>query len=453
MTEVADLARTLTTLRRSRLVPDAELRATLARCPGPAPAVRPAELLARLVAAGHLTPFQADHVARGRWRGFRLGPYLLRDLLGKGGMGQVYLARHEDTGREVALKVLGAKFCGDAASEARFRREAEAAAGLAHPNIVRVFEARIDADPPHIVMEFVEGASLQAAVSRRGPLPPAAAAYLGAQVALALGHAHAAGVVHRDIKPANVLVDLAASAKVLDFGVVKLDSVADDLTLAGPGRAILGTADYLAPEQALDSSGVDGRADLYALGGTLYFLLGGRSPYPDGTPAEKVFAKQSLDPAPLGRLCPAAPPELVALVHQLLARRRCDRPGTGAEVAARLAPFARRAAVLPYLGRTVSTSDSSRVGAADTLRASAGSSLHGLLVAPDPGPPTDAGEPTVLVELKPRPAPLGGRPRHAAACALAAGLLALGAYAATRPGPPRGGPPPVAPLAPRPPGR
>ncbi len=448
MTEVADLAQTLTALRRSRLVPDAELRATLARCPGPAPAVRPAELLARLVAAGHLTPFQADHLARGRWRGFRLGPYLLRDLLGKGGMGQVYLARHEDTGREVALKVLGAKFCGDAASEARFRREAEAAAGLAHPNIVRVFEARIDADPPHIVMEFVEGASLQATVSRRGPLPPAAAAYLGAQVALALGHAHAAGVVHRDIKPANVLVDLAASAKVLDFGVVKLESAADDLTLAGPGGAILGTADYLAPEQALDSSGVDGRADLYALGGTLYFLLSGRSPYPDGSPAEKVFAKQSLDPAPLGRLCPAAPPELIALVHQLLARRRSDRPGTGAEVAARLAPLARREAVLPYLGRTVSTSDSSRVGAADTLRASAGSSPHAALPAPDPS--TDAGEPTVLVELKPRPAPLGGRPRYAAAGALAAAILALGAYAASRPGPPPGPPPP---LAPRPPGR
>ena len=293
-------------------------------------------------------------------------------------------------------------------------------------------------------------------MSRRGPLPPSAAAYLGAQVAAALAHAHEMGLVHRDIKPANVLVDLAAVAKVLDFGVVKLGSADDDLTVAGQGRAILGTADYLAPEQALDSSGVDGRADLYALGGTLYFLLSGRAPYPDGTPTQKLFAKQSLDPAPVGRFCPGAPPELCAVVHQLLARRRADRPAGGAEVAARLAPFARRDAVLPYLGRTVSTSDSSMVAGADTLRAGRpGTAPHLALFAggdPPPAAPDPAPEPPVVVLRRPAPAESNrGRALAVAAALGLAAALTLGAgWLATRPRAPSGG---VAPLATARPGR
>ena len=338
MPKPATLQAMVKVIRASRLVTEPRLQAALA-CHGDADARPPAALLDQLVGDGTFTPFQAAQLARGRWRGFVVGPYRLLDRLGRGGMGQVFLAEHATTGRAVAVKVLGAEFAADPTARARFAREARAAAALDHPNIVRVFDVDADADPPFLVMEHIDGLSLQAAVARHGTFPAEWAARVGHQVALALQCAADADLVHRDVKPANVLLDRGGQCKLLDLGIALVGGAAG-LTLAGDERAILGTADYLAPEQAIDSSGVDARADLYALGGTLYYLLAGAPPFPDGTTVGKLMAKQFRDPPRIDRLRPDLPDGLADVVHRLLAREPADRPATPVEAAAAFAPFA-----------------------------------------------------------------------------------------------------------------
>ena len=322
-------------IRASRLVAEPRLQAALAGHGGRPPG----DLLVRLVTEGTCTAFQAEQLAQGRWRGFVAGPYRLLDRLGGGGMGQVFLAEHATTGRAVAVKLLAAELVDDATARARFAREAQAAAALAHPNIVRVLDLDTEAKPPYLVMEHVDGVSLQAAVARHGTFAAGWAARVGHQVALALQCAADAGLVHRDVKPANVLLDRAGDCKLLDLGIVLIDGV-PGLTLVAGARTILGTADYLAPEQAVDSSGVDARADLYALGGTLYYLLSGAPPFPDGSPVSKLVAKQVRDPERIDRLRPDLPAGLADAVHTLLARCPGDRYPTAAAAAAALAPYA-----------------------------------------------------------------------------------------------------------------
>ncbi len=302
----------------------------------------PGELLAGLIGDGALTPFQAGQLAQGRFRGFELGGYRLLDRIGTGGMSQVYLAEHVVSGARVAVKVLAARLADDPVARERFDREARAAAALTHPNIVHVVAVDADATPPFLVMEYIDGVSLQAAVARHGTFAAGTAAYCARQVALGLQRAHELGLVHRDIKPANVLVSRNGLVKVLDLGIARQTEADDDLTRRmGQGdRLILGTAEYLAPEQALNCSAVDSRADLYALGGTLYFLLAGHPPFPDGTPLEVVTRKLTADPTPIDRLRPDLPPGLVTVVHKLLARDPADRYRTPIDAAVALAPFA-----------------------------------------------------------------------------------------------------------------
>jgi serine/threonine protein kinase len=252
-------------------------------------------------------------------------------------MGQVYLAEHPSLQEPVAIKVLTAELVDDEVALRRFAREARAAAALDHPNIVRVLDVDLDADPPYLVMEYIDGISLQAAVARFGTFSAGSAAYCGCQVALGLQRAAKAGLVHRDIKPANVLVDRRGLVKVLDLGVVR---VASERSLNLTRRMVLGTADYLAPEQARNSSEVDPRADLYALGGTLYFLLVGHPPFPDGTPTQKINRKQTSDPRPLLELRPDLIPGLAEVVHRLLERDPAARYQTPQEAADALRPFA-----------------------------------------------------------------------------------------------------------------
>jgi serine/threonine-protein kinase len=322
-------------IRRSRLVDDPRLDRALADVSGENG--RPSQLLKRLIADGHLTRFQADQLAEGRWRGFSIGGYTLLDRLGGGGMGQVYLAEHVARGRPVAIKMLTAELVDDDVARRRFAREARAAVALAHPNIVCVYDFDLDADPPFLVMEYIDGVSLQAAVSWAGTFSAGSAAYCGREVALGLQGAAAVGLVHRDIKPANVLVDRRGRVKILDLGVVR---VADERSLNLTLRTVLGTADYLAPEQARDSSAVDARADLYALGGTLYFLLTGHPPFPSGTQTEKISRKQTTDPPLITDFRPDLPAGLVEVIHRLLARDPADRYQTPQAAAEALAPFA-----------------------------------------------------------------------------------------------------------------
>ena len=299
----------------------------------------PDGLLARMVADDLLTPFQAKQLGEGRWRGLVLGDYHLQARIGKGGMGQVFLAQDRARRRPVAIKVLNADFADDPIAKARLVREAHATASLDHPNIVKVIALDAAHSPPFLVMEYVEGLSLQAVVSRTGTLRLEAMALCGRQIAYGLAHAAEAGLVHRDIKPANLLLDRDGVVKILDLGIVLLRGETSRLTLDPEGRCpILGTLDYLAPEQALDSHAVDGRADIYSLGCTLYFLLAGHPPFPEG--GSHLFDAHRTEAPTIHLLRPDVPEELSAVLATMLA---CDperRYQTALEAAEALAPWA-----------------------------------------------------------------------------------------------------------------
>ncbi|MFM8273024.1 MAG: protein kinase domain-containing protein, partial [Gemmata sp.] len=192
----------------------------------------------------------------------------------------------------------------------------------------------------YFAMEYVDGLSLHALVAQRGPLEVGTACHYARQVAFGLRHAHDLGFVHRDIKPANLLLDRSGLVKILDLGLVRSEADAGAmLTRQFDKKNVLGTADYVAPEQAVDSSTVDARADVYSLGATLYFLLAGRPLFPEGRTAQKLVWQQIKEPPPLARLRPGVPPELAAMVHRMLKKRPADRFPTVGEVFDALAPF------------------------------------------------------------------------------------------------------------------
>ena len=337
-TTVPDL---LERVRRSGIVPADRLEGFLVglQTSGDAPAT-PDAMLGRLIDAAMITRFHADKLAAGKYKGFQLGSYLILDQIGTGGMGQVYLAEHVNMRRLVALKVLPVFSSDDAVARERFHREARAAGTLDHPNIVRVFDLCQEGKLLYLVMEYVEGISLQAAVLRYGPLDVASACHYARQIAYGLQHAHEMGFVHRDIKPANLLVDRVGVVKILDLGLVRSEADADSgLTQQIDNKSILGTADYVAPEQAVDSSKVDGRADIYSLGATLYFLLAGRPLFPEGRTAQKLVWQQIKEPVPIDRLRPEVPPKLALVVHRMLQKKPADRFQTPAEVFEALEPF------------------------------------------------------------------------------------------------------------------
>lgn len=321
-------------LRRSGLVPQERLDGFLdgLRASGHSPTDK-LDLLARMIDAGMITQFHADKLAAGKYKGFQIGSYLILDQIGTGGMGQVYLAEHTAMRRLVALKVFPPYSSDDEVAKARFLREARAAAALDHPNIVRVFDLCQEGRLLYLVMEYVEGVSLQALVVRHGTLSVSAACHYARQVAFGLQHAFELGFVHRDIKPANLLLDRAGVVRILDLGLVRSEADADSgLTKQLDSKSILGTADYVAPEQARDSSNVDIRADLYSLGATLYFLLAGRPLFPEGRTAQKLMWQQMKDPSAIDTLRPDVPPELAFVIHKLLSKRPRDRYSTPLEV-------------------------------------------------------------------------------------------------------------------------
>src|SRR5574340_110943 len=222
-----------------------------------------------LIDAGLITPWQCGKLMDGRHKGFFLGKYKLLAHLGTGGMSSVYLAEHQLMQRRVAIKVLPQKRIDDSSYLARFHREAQAAAALDHRNIVRAFDVDNDEGIHFLVMEYVAGRDLQTTVKEDGPLPYELAANYICQAADGLAHAHEAGLVHRDVKPANLLVDGKGVVKVLDLGLARFaDESRASLTIVHDEN-VLGTADYLAPEQALNSHSVDAKADIYSLGCTL----------------------------------------------------------------------------------------------------------------------------------------------------------------------------------------
>jgi serine/threonine protein kinase len=300
----------------------------------------PKKLAALLVHEGLLTPFQAEQFLAGRSKGFTLGGYQVLQRLGTGGSGMVYLAEHEVMRRRVAIKILPPEVVDEPGVLERFRREAQAVAALDHPNIVRAYDFRQEGSLHFLVMEYVDGTSLQELLDRRGPLPiPRACAYIQ-QAALGLQHAHEAGLVHRDVKPANLLVDRAGVVKILDLGLARYAPEGESLTKKFDEHAVMGTADYLSPEQALNLHNVDGRADIYSLGATLYALLAGQPPFHEGTVTQKLLWHQMLEPRALAEIRPEVPRDLARVVTRMMAKDPDERWQTPAEVAEALAPWA-----------------------------------------------------------------------------------------------------------------
>jgi WD40 repeat protein len=269
--------------------------------------------------------------------------YRLLKRLGSGGMGVVYQAEHRLMERPVALKVIHRRWTADPGAVARFRREVRAAARLMHPNIVVAYDAEKAGDTHFLVMEFVAGTNLAAFLAEQGPLPVAEACDYIRQGALGLQHAFERGMVHRDIKPQNLMRTPEGLVKILDFGLANfINRPADSpppegLTEAG---SVMGTPDYVAPEQARDPHAADIRADLYSLGCTLYHLLVGEVPFPARGPMQKVVAHLEQTPRPLGELRPEVSPELARIVGRLMAKDPAERYATPAEAAQALAPFA-----------------------------------------------------------------------------------------------------------------
>ncbi len=283
-----------------------------------------------------LTVWQAEKVLQGKHKGFFLGRYRLLSLLGKGGMSSVFLAEHTVMKRFCALKVLPAKRVHDASYLGRFHREAQAVAALDHPNIVRAYDVDMTADAGvdihFLAMEFVQGKSLLEVVQEKGPVPVADAAEYVRQTALGLDHAHRAGLVHRDVKPGNLLVTPTGVLKVLDLGLARFFDDEDHSLTVQHDEKVLGTADYISPEQAIDSHKVDCRTDIYSLGCTLYFLLTGHPPFNSGSLAQRLVAHQTR-PAPSILIeRPDVPVGLQAIMEKMMAKKANDRFQTAQEV-------------------------------------------------------------------------------------------------------------------------
>jgi serine/threonine protein kinase len=342
------MAATLTTeqfldgLRKSKLVDGKRLDAFVESASASMPD-NPRELAQQLVRQGLLTPWQVNQLLAGKWKGFLLAgeKYKLMDRLGAGGMGQVFLCEHRRMKRLVALKILPVdKLKDDDSARDRFDREARAAAALDHPNIVRAYDSDADGKFHFLVMEFVDGASLQEIVKKHGPLDINRACHYIADAARGLQHAHESGWVHRDIKPGNLLIDRSGTIKILDMGLARLFSDdTDNLTKRYEKDAVLGTADYLAPEQATHSSDVDVRADIYSLGATFYYLLTGRSPFDDGTVTQKLIWHQTRQPDSVRALRPEVPKELEAVIAKMMAKKPVHRYQEPSAVIAALEPW------------------------------------------------------------------------------------------------------------------
>lgn len=301
----------------------------------------PKKLAATLLKNQLITEYQAKQLVYGKYKGFYLARYKLMELLGAGGMGKVYLAEQISMERLVAIKLINIEK-GKKQHEqalARFKREAKAVAALHHPNIIQAFDFSDENGLPYIVMEYVEGLDTARIVHKFGPIPWQLAAEYGRQAAEGLQHAHQAGIVHRDIKPGNLLVNSSGHVKILDLGLVSaFDQKKDDSLTVDQDQ--LGTVDYIAPEQAVDSKNVDARADIYSLGATLYSIMTGRILFPDKTTAQKLLLHQTSDPEPITNLVKGIPADLAAVINQMLAKKPEKRFQSAQAVADALRKFA-----------------------------------------------------------------------------------------------------------------
>ena len=296
-----------------------------------------AEILGQeLVNRGQLTPYQAARIYAGQSRGLVLGSYVILDQIGSGGMGTVFKAEHRRMKRPVVVKVLQPRNVEAEVALKRFEREIVAVAQLSHPNIVTAFDAGVDADLHYLVMEYVEGRDLSSLVKREGPLALERAVDFVIQAARGLAYAHSRGIVHRDVKPSNLLVDLGGTVKVLDLGLARLvwlpgqtSALEDPVTET---NQIVGTVDYMSPEQADGSGQIDGRSDIYSLACTLYRLLTGQPPYTGDSFVAKLLAHRSAEIPSLRATRDDLPERLDRVYQRMMSKRPEDRYPTMQEV-------------------------------------------------------------------------------------------------------------------------
>jgi serine/threonine protein kinase len=333
---VSSLADFLTLLEKSRLLGAEQLATAHRLAEGAGDA---ATLAKALVQEKLISGWQSAQLLAGRAT-LIFGKYKLIRLLGRGGMGRVFLAEHVTMNRRVALKIVPRHVQNDRAALERFFAEARAIAALDHPNIVQAYSVDNECDRYFIVMEYVDGQDLQQMVEVEGPLGFERAADYIRQAADGLAHAHAHNLVHCDIKPSNLLVNPQGVVKILDMGLVRLGSREEGAHASGypaggrPGRPeeqALGSVDYLAPEQAMGTPDFNHRADVYALGCTFYFLLTGHPPFPEGTLAQRIVKHQTQQPRDIRLERPDAPAELVAICRRMMAKRPEDRYQSAAE--------------------------------------------------------------------------------------------------------------------------
>jgi serine/threonine-protein kinase len=453
---LTDSATLVQVLRESYLLPGGQLKQVEQELKSQF--ASPAELLDELKRRGWLTPFQADLIAAGKWQELLLGPYVLLDLLGEGGMGQVYKAFHRILKAVRAVKVIRPERLASPEAVDRFYREVEAVAKLHHPNIIHAYDAGQVGGVHYFVMEYVEGVDLGKLVQQRGALPTGEACEYVRQAAEGLQHAHERGLVHRDIKPSNLfLVPAEKRVKVLDLGLARVSRPDDGTSQSALTQdgVMMGTADFMSPEQARDSHYVDIRADVYSLGCSLYQLVTGRVPFPGGTFMEKMIRHWTHEPEPVGRVRPQVPGPVAAVVARMMAKRPEDRFQTPGEAAAALAPFCQAATAfsqdtqrLPPSASATADTEVKTEGGPDTAdlqgthytqALSPGTLMPGTLTPGAPpappawGPARPAPRPRTTgsaTERLPAPAPAAARPKSRRGLLAAAGLVVAAACAA-----------------------
>jgi serine/threonine-protein kinase len=313
----------LRSLDKSGIVDDQSLKDTLAELSRQAAGETIAldRLTKHLVESGLITQWHCEKILLGKYKGFFLGKYKLLGMLGSGGMSTVYLAEHKISGNQRAIKVLPRKKAADQSYLDRFYREGKAAASLNHPNVVRVYDICNEGDTHYMVMERVQGTDLYQLTKERGPLPIKEAVQTIIQSCSGLQHAHDRNLVHRDIKPANLLQMSDGSVKILDLGLALFNLGEDDHSLTVMyNERVMGTADYLSPEQAINSHEVDHRADIYSLGCTFYYLLTGHPPFPKGSLAQRIAMHQTKRPDCVRESRPDCPQALSDICFSMMAK-------------------------------------------------------------------------------------------------------------------------------------
>jgi serine/threonine protein kinase len=308
-----------------------------------------ADVLAEhLIKIGKLTRFQSHKLLKGASLGLVLGPFHILAPIAKGGMGTVYLARDTRSEQLLALKVLPPRRAREEERLlARFRREMEMSQRVAHPHIAWTCEVGVCMGVYYIAMEYIPGKSLFRLVAEEGPLPVPRAARLFAEVASALDHAHTRGLIHRDLKPSNIIITPNDHAKLLDLGLALIEGEEAHREIIGGEGYVVGTMDYIAPEQADNAALADARSDLYALGCTLYYALTGRPPFPGGAALEKIQKHRTEDPVPVPQFNTNVPPTFIGLLRRLMSKNPDKRPASAAAVREELLTWTGSGIVLP----------------------------------------------------------------------------------------------------------